>query len=113
MGQAIRPGAVSLSFLGDLEGILEKFNRPLDIRGLPQEDAHPPTLREDVVWLRAAGRYQLVPDFFWKRNVHEKIAVHVADFSPAQPKFRPTKPVRLGFDTLANLQGNLDSLLSA
>ena len=52
---------------------------------------------------------QLIADFLRKGNVHQAVAMHVADFSSPQTVFRTSKAMRLGCDPSLALQSGIDS----
>jgi hypothetical protein len=65
---------------------------------MPQIDAHPAALRENVVWFGATSGHQLIPNPLRKGNIHQAVTVYVADFSSPQAIFRASKAVWLGCD---------------
>jgi hypothetical protein len=93
---------------GDFVGKLEKLDGAFEVGRLPQVNTHPAASRKDVVGFRAAGGHQLIANFFWKRNVHEGVAVHVADFPSPQTVFLAAKAMRLGFNARPTAQDMLD-----
>ena len=65
-----------------------------------------------MVGFSLTSGHQCVSNLFWKRNVHEMVAMHVTDFSPPQTIFCPAKPVWPGFDTRPIQQSSFYSFLS-
>ena len=46
-----------------------------------------------------AGRYNFLPNFCWEGDVHQVVAMNVADLPPADPVFYSAKPVWMGGNT--------------
>ena len=92
----------------DFVGILEEFDGAFEVGRLPQVNTHPAASRKDVVGFRATSGYQLVANPFWKRNVHQGVAVHMADFPSPQTVFLAAKAMRLGFNSGPTAQDMLD-----
>jgi hypothetical protein len=76
----------------------QEFYRALHIGRLPEVDAHPATLRKDVVAFRLAGSHQFFADLFGEGNVDEMLAVHMADLSPKQAILCASKAMRASRD---------------
>src|SRR6266478_2201592 len=64
---------------------------------------------KDVVGSGATSCDQLIADFLRKRNVHQAVAMYVADFSSPQAVFCTPKAMRLGCDPGPALQSGIDS----
>src|SRR6266852_1834224 len=73
--------------VGNLKGKAEEFNRSVHVRSLPQVNTDPATVGQDVVGFGATTCNQLVADCLRKGNVHQAVAVHVADLSSPQAVF--------------------------
>ena len=71
-----------------------------------------PLLGRIWVGFSLTSGHQCVSNLFWKRNVHEMVAMYVTDFSPPQTIFCPAKPVWPGFDTRPIQQSGFYSFLS-
>jgi hypothetical protein len=69
----------------------------------------PTAVREDGVRFGSTDPYQFIADFLRKGNVHEAVAVNVADFSSAQVVLFTSKAMRLGGDSRPTLQRSIDS----
>jgi hypothetical protein len=74
---------------------LEQCNRPLNIVGFVEVKTNLAALRQDVMRLGTTSSDNVVPHLSWKWNVQEMIAMDVAQFTFAQTKFRPAKPMRM------------------
>jgi hypothetical protein len=71
------------SLVGNLIRKTQKFDCSVHVSRLPQVNADPAALGKDVMWFGAASSNQLIADFLWKRDVHQAVAMYVADFAPA------------------------------
>ena len=67
--------------LGNLKGKAQEFDGAVHVRRLPQINANPATVGKDVGG-SATSCNHLITDFLPEGEVHQAIAVHVADFSP-------------------------------
>src|SRR5215469_14104203 len=52
---------------------------------------------------------QLIADFLWQGNIHQVVAMHVADFSSSQVVLCTSEAMRLGSDARPSLQSRIDS----
>src|SRR5712664_5003211 len=96
--------------VGNLKGKAEEFDRSVHVRCLPQINTNPATVGKDVVGFGAATCNQLIADLLRKRNVHQAVAMHVADLSSPQAVLCTSKAMRLGRDPRPALQNGIDSL---
>src|SRR5690349_14967788 len=80
---------------GDLITFTEESDRLLHIRLLPQEEAHPARLRQNVVRLCASCRNDLIAHFFREREIHQVVAVDVPDLTFANAILHAAKAMRL------------------
>src|SRR5713101_2552253 len=67
--------------LSDPKRKAEKFDRSVHVRRLPQINTDPATVGKDVVGFGTTTCKQLIADRLRKGNVHQAVAVHVADLS--------------------------------
>src|SRR5229473_4283953 len=88
---------------------MEEFDRSVHVRCLPQMNANPATVGKYVVGFGPASCNQLIADRLRKGNVHQAVAMHVADFSSPQAVFCASKAIRLGRDPRPALQRGIDS----
>src|SRR5437899_2442212 len=95
--------------VGNLKGKAEEFDRSVYVRCLPQIDTDPATVGKDVVGFGATTCNQLFADCLRKGNVHQAVAVHVADLSSPQAVLRTSKAMRLGRNPRPALQSGIDS----
>src|SRR5260370_17952007 len=95
--------------VGNLKRKAEEFDRSVYIRCLPQIDTDPATVGKDVVGFGATTCNQLFADCLRKGNVHQAVAVHVADLSSPHALSRTSKAMRLGRDPRPALQSGIDS----
>src|SRR5712692_2875648 len=75
---------------------------------MPQIDAHPAALRQNVVWFGATSDHQLIPDLLRKGNIHQAVTMHVTDFS----KRYSVPPKRWGCAVIHDQPCNAASILS-
>ncbi len=74
-------------------GVKQSLGRPdhtLDV------ETYPTTIRENMVGLGQARRYEFVADTLRERDIYEVIPVHVTNLSPPQTIFGATKAMSLG-----------------
>jgi hypothetical protein len=83
---------------GEVKRRAEKFYGAVHIRCLLEVDAHPATFRKDVMVFRLSGRHQFFADLSRERDVDEMVAMHMADLSPGETIFRPSKAMRASDD---------------
>src|SRR5262245_8682784 len=55
-----------------------------------------PDLRINMMRFGAPGSHYLIPDFWWEGNIHQRVAVYMADFSLPDKPGRPAKAMRPG-----------------
>jgi hypothetical protein len=93
---------------GESEGEAQKFNSRIQVGGLAEINADPAAVGKDVMGFGAAGCDELVADVFRKGNVHETIAVDVADFASAETILCAAEAVGLRRDSGTSMQGGSD-----
>jgi hypothetical protein len=94
--------------VGNLKGKAEEFDRLVYVRRLPQINTNPATFGKDVVRLSATSGNQLIANCLRKRNVHQAVAMDVADLSSPQAIFCTSKAMRSGCDPGPALQSRID-----
>ncbi len=67
--------------VGNLKRKAHQFDCCINVRRLPQINTDPATLGKDVVGLTATSCNQFIADFLRKRDVHQTVAMYVADLS--------------------------------
>ncbi len=80
---------------------------------LPEIDGDPAALRKYVVGFGTASGYEFISDSFRKGDVHQVVAVHVADFTPSEAILRSAKAVWAGSHTRPAFYGVIDSFSSS
>src|SRR5262245_56792239 len=80
-------------------GAPKKFDGGLHIRLLPQIEADPATLRQDVMRLSATGGHQFIAHFGGEGDVHEIVVVDVTDFPGPEAVFRSSEPMGVSRDS--------------
>jgi hypothetical protein len=75
---------------------LQQANGPLHVGIRTQIHADPAGIRQDVMRFGVTGGYQGVAHRLRKRNIHQRIAVHVPNFAAAQAEFDASVAMRRG-----------------
>jgi len=97
-----------ISFIGNLKRKPQKFDCSVHVSRLPQVNADPPTPGKDVVRFGPTSYNQLIADSLRKGNVHQAVAMYVANFAPLQAVFRASKAMWLRRDPWPVPQGGMD-----
>lgn len=95
------------------ERTLQEPDRAIYIFLRTQIEANPTGTRKDVMGLGFARGDDFVTHALGKRNVHEAIAVDVADFASAETKFDPTEPMRRHLDAVPAARGCADPAIGS
>jgi hypothetical protein len=98
---------------GQFKRLLEQRNRALNIVGFLEVETNPTAVRQDVMRLGATSSDNVIPHLSRKGNIHEMVAVDVAQLTFAQTKFRPTKAMRMLRHTWPTQNGFMDFLSRA
>ena len=109
VSQTCKAALFPSSLVGNLKRKAEEFDRSVHIRCLPQIDTDPATVGKDVVGFGATTCNRLFADCLRKGNVHQAVAVHVADLSFPQAVLCASKAMPLGRDPRPALQGKIES----
>src|SRR6266849_8586971 len=80
---------------------------------MPQIDAHPAALRENVVWFGATSGHQLIPDLLREGNIHQAVTVYMPDFSSPETVLCASEAMGLGCDPRPALQSGIDSFFGS
>ncbi len=88
---------------------VKQVDRSIHVGRLRQIDADPAAFGKNVVGFGTAGRHQSIADFFRKGDVHQAVAMYVADFSPSEAILRPAEAVGTRGHILPALHGVIDS----
>jgi len=109
VSQTCKAALFPSSLVGNLKRKAQKFDCSVHVGGLLQINTNPSTVGKDVVGFGATTCNQLIADCLRKGNVHQTIAMHVADLSSPQAVFCASKTMRLGRDPRPPLQSGIDS----
>jgi hypothetical protein len=82
----------------------------LDVVGLVQVKAHPATSWQNVMRFGAFSSHQFVAELLGKRDVHQVLAVNMADLSSPQAILGAAVAMRIGSYTLPTQQLMFDYL---
>jgi len=85
---------------GNFVGTPKKLDGHLHIRLLPQIEADPATLWEDMMRLSATSGHQFIAHFGGERDVHQMVILDVTDFPGPEAVFRSPELMRVSRDPL-------------
>jgi hypothetical protein len=92
------PRAISLLHR-DLKRSPQQSHGLIHVFRLPDAEANPSALGQDVMRFGQPRLDDFVPHFSWEWNIDQGITVNVTDLAISQAIFGPTEPVCMGTDS--------------
>jgi hypothetical protein len=80
---------------GQFKRLSEQRNCSLDMVGFVEVETNPTAVRQDVMRFGATSSDNVIPHFSRKGNIHEMVAVDVAQLTFAETKFCASKAMRM------------------